>query len=103
MRLVRQIRTVNLTTMNCYLAQNGFIQQDRWSYEILLDRKDNKRSKLVFCHFRGEIDIICQRCKEAGMDTASFDGRTPRDERERLLQSSCDVLVLQIQNCLRRP
>ena len=31
------------------------------------------------------------------MEVANFDGRTPKDERERLLQSSCDVLVLQIQ------
>ena len=65
--------------------------------QILINRKDNQRSKLVFCHFRGEIDMICQRCKDAGMEVANFDGRTPKDERERLLQSSCDVLVLQIQ------
>ena len=31
------------------------------------------------------------------MEVANFDGRTPKDERERLIQSSCDVLVLQIQ------
>ena len=65
--------------------------------KVLIDRKDNNRSKLVFCHFRGEIDMICKRCREAGMEVANFDGRTPKDERERLLQSSCEVLVLQIQ------
>ena len=65
--------------------------------KVILERKDNKRNKLVFCHFREEIDIICKRCREAKMDVASFDGRTQKYEREKLLQSSCDVLVLQIQ------
>lgn len=65
--------------------------------KILKNRKDNNRSKLVFCHFREEIDIVCERATAEGMSVARFDGRTPKDERERLLQSNIDVLVLQIQ------
>ena len=65
--------------------------------DVLKKRQNNKRCKLVFCHFRGEIDALCERAAREGMSVARFDGRTPKDERERLLQSKCDVLVLQIQ------
>jgi Superfamily II DNA/RNA helicases, SNF2 family len=51
----------------------------------------------VFCHFREEIDIIRQRLVSKGVITGTFDGRTSKEEREILLQSQCDVLILQIQ------
>ena len=64
---------------------------------MLIERRGNERRKLVFCHYRGEIDLIENKVFEAGMKVGVFDGRTPRKEREELLKNmDMDVLVLQI-------
>jgi SNF2 family DNA or RNA helicase len=56
-----------------------------------------RRSKLVFCHYRGEIDVIAQRLAQQGLCVETFDGRTPVSQRDRILNDACDVLILQIQ------
>ena len=56
-----------------------------------------QRSKLVFCHYRGEIDIIAERLERNGLQVATFDGRTSPDERNQILTEHTDVLILQIQ------
>ena len=64
---------------------------------MLIERRDNGRRKLVFCHYRGEIDLIVKQVCEAGMKVGVFDGRTPKKVREELLKDlELDVLVLQI-------
>ena len=63
----------------------------------ILSRKDNKNAKLVFCHFRGEIDFMKNRLTEEGLAVETFDGRVKASERERILAGKCDVLLLQIQ------
>lgn len=55
----------------------------------------NGRAKLVFCHFRGEIDAIQARLK--GQRVASFDGRVKPSERKAILSEPVDVLLCQIQ------
>ena len=63
----------------------------------ILSRKENKNAKLVFCHFRGEIDFIKDKLTEGGMHVETFDGRVKAGDRERILGGECDVLILQIQ------
>ena len=63
----------------------------------IIQRKDNKRAKLIFCHYRREIDFIQNSLRNAGMSVATFDGRTPPKERNHILTSEWDVLILQIQ------
>lgn len=63
----------------------------------IVERKNNKNSKIVFCHYRGEIDEIQQRLLRHELSVETFDGRTPQHERERILTTTCDVLILQIQ------
>ncbi len=63
----------------------------------IISRKDNNRGKLVFCHFRGEIDIIADKLKACGLDVNTFDGRTSHRQRSAILEGKCDVLILQIQ------
>jgi SNF2 family DNA or RNA helicase len=66
----------------------------------LIERKNNGRQKLIFCHFRGEIDYIKKSLEEQGqMKIMTFDGRTPEKERKEALSSEnrIDVLILQIQ------
>lgn len=64
----------------------------------VLERKDNGKSKLIFCQFRGEIDALKSRLISGGMRyVETFDGRTLTGERNRIIQGRCDALVLQIQ------
>ena len=51
----------------------------------LTKRKGNGNRKLIFCHYRSEIDEICRQLSAAGISMAVVDGRTPRKERETLL------------------
>ena len=60
-------------------------------------RRQNGRSKLVFCHYRGEIDEISRRLKEANLNVQTLDGRTSQNVREEILLNKTDVLILQIQ------
>ncbi len=64
--------------------------------EKIVERKDNKRAKLVFCHYRGEIDIIAQRLQSEDLSVQKFDGRTSHAARAEILTTPCDVLILQI-------
>jgi len=64
----------------------------------ILERKDNGCGKLIFCHFREEIDEIANRLKVGGMTkVATFDGRTTAGKRYDILNDKNDALILQIQ------
>lgn len=64
----------------------------------ILERKDNGCGKLIFCHFREEIDEIAERLRRGGMEkVATFDGRTSNGNRHAILSEKNDALILQIQ------
>ena len=65
----------------------------------ILQNKDNDKRKLVFCHYRAEIDILKEKLEAEGhLRVEIFDGRIKQDDREQILQSKeIDVLILQIQ------
>jgi len=66
----------------------------------LIERKNNGRQKLIFCHFRGEIDYIKKILEEQGqMKIMTLDGRTTEKERKEALsrENRIDALILQIQ------
>ena len=63
----------------------------------ILARRDNGKGKLVFCHFRGEIDFLQHRLMHEGMSVETFDGRVNTADRSAILEGICDVLILQIQ------
>jgi SNF2 family DNA or RNA helicase len=69
----------------------------------ILSRKDNGKRKIVFCHFRGEIDYIQQRLLTAfpSLVVRYLDGRTSESERRVILapDAAINVLILQIQTC----
>ena len=69
----------------------------------ILSRKDNGKRKIVFCHFRGEIDYIQARLTTAfpSLVVRYLDGRTKENERRKILapDAEIDVLILQIQTC----
>ena len=64
----------------------------------ILVNKDNGNGKIVFCHFREEIDTIAQRLRHGGVSKiATFDGRISNGKRQGILNEKNDVLILQIQ------
>ena len=63
----------------------------------LLERQNNNRKKLVFCHYRNEIDQIYEIMKANNISCEFFDGRVSSAERQQILQNSPDVLILQTQ------
>jgi hypothetical protein len=60
-------------------------------------RLGQRRGKLVFCHYRQEIDKIAERLRKHSLHVETFDGRTSTKHRNRILTEECDVLILQIQ------
>jgi SNF2 family DNA or RNA helicase len=63
----------------------------------IVSQKNGKR-KLIFCHFRGEIDVLEDNLSKHGYKVKTFDGRIGTKERERILMNDdCEVLILQIQ------
>lgn len=63
----------------------------------VLERRYNNRSKIIFCHYRGEIDELFVRFEKKGLGVVFLDGRTSKTERDNILNSSPDVMILQIQ------
>jgi SNF2 family DNA or RNA helicase len=64
----------------------------------ILERKANGCGKLIFCHFREEIDEIAHRLRKGGMtNVATFDGRTSNGKRYDILNEKNEALILQIQ------
>lgn len=55
--------------------------------KTILNRKDNERPKLVFCHFKGEIDIIKRRL-EPDFDIQVIDGRTTDKQKKEILKNT---------------
>ena len=66
--------------------------------ETLIERKGNGNRKLVFCHYRAEIDWLCSRLIEGGVRCAAFDGRIKQRERVDIVNDEeLEAIVLQIQ------
>jgi len=62
----------------------------------IIERKNNNKAKLVFCHFKDEIDTIKDCLSRHGFSVETFDGRTKQLKRHEILTGKCDVLILQI-------
>ncbi len=69
-----------------------------YAVKKILERKDNGCGKIIFCHFREEIDEIATRLRNGGMKkVATLDGRTSNGKRFDVLNDKNDALILQIQ------
>lgn len=68
----------------------------------LMSRIDNNRRKIVFCHYRGEIDLIAALLEQKGVKVGKMDGRTGKKDRAKILEfkdnaSMPSIIVVQIQ------
>lgn len=78
-------------------AMNESSKLDKVS-ETILSRKENGKGKLIFCHYRKEIDELYRRLREGGMNNiAIFDGRVPYNKRQEILSQKKEAIILQIQ------
>jgi SNF2 family DNA or RNA helicase len=69
-----------------------------FAVQKILQRKGNGCGKIIFCHFREEIDEIETRLVNAGMtDVVKIDGRTSNSKRSKILSGKNEALILQIQ------
>lgn len=59
--------------------------------KTIQSRKDNQRPKLIFCHFKGEIDIIKRRL-ENDFDIQVIDGRTTNKQKQEILNASSSII-----------
>ena len=59
---------------------------------------DTQTKKLIFCHFRNEMDIIEEQLKLHNIKSAKIDGRIPsKKERSKILEDdSNEVLIIQL-------
>jgi SNF2 family DNA or RNA helicase len=100
--MVKQLdMLVNLGVMKDYSSyKDAFDHSSKLDAAVksILQRKDNGCGKLIFCHFREEIDEIATRLRNGGMTkVATFDGRTLGSKRYEILNEKNEALVLQIQ------
>lgn len=60
---------------------------------------EKEKKKIVFCHFRAEIDEIYRKLSSNNYKTEIIDGRTNNSKRISILNNvkNIDVLILQIQ------
>lgn len=96
--LPNMIRNTLLPRDNDYVGAVSSSSKMDAVVQTLLDRKANGNGKLVFCHFREEIDVLLNRLRESGFDNVEFfDGRVSQAKRIRILTGKFEVLILQIQ------
>ena len=61
-------------------------------------RKDNKRAKLLFCSYRGEIDLLKIKLLAEGFSVSVLDGRVSSKARQSIISDeTVDILILQTQ------
>lgn len=64
--------------------------------KLMLERKDNGKGKIVFCHYIDEIDMIASRLRAGGLvKVITYDGRNSGSTAK--LCQAADAIVLQIQ------
>jgi SNF2 family DNA or RNA helicase len=94
--IIRQINNDELDAPKNYVrALKGNSKLDA-VINLILSRKDNGNGKIIFCHFRKEIDLIAARLRNGGLQkVVTYDGRNSRTGIN--LADAADAIVLQIQ------
>ena len=66
----------------------------------IIKNKNNGCGKIVFCHFKDEIDELYKILINEGIEkVAIIDGRITKNKKNIILNSVYDVIILQIQSC----
>ena len=89
-------KMVKSFNVNDSLVVNSSSKLDSVVHAIM-ERKDNGNGKLVFCHFKEEMNEIAVRLRTGGLNVGILDGKITKNARQKLLNEKKDVLILQIQ------
>ena len=83
----------------CDGLRNALLQRSKLNGVLAtIMERDNGRSKIVFCHYRGEIDVLASELRKAGKTVGVLDGRTAGNgARTEVLTTKSDVLLMQYQ------
>ena len=82
-----------------FKAINGSSKLDA-VFNQVKERATNGNQKIVFCHFRMEMNELKHRFETIGLKTGIVDGRITGKKRTELLTTErLDVLILQINTC----
>jgi SNF2 family DNA or RNA helicase len=92
------VRIGVISSYDYYKEALNYSSKINYVIQNILSRKDNQRGKLIFCHYRDEIDEIARRLKDGGMTKiATLDGRICKSKRNDILNEKNNALILQIQ------
>jgi SNF2 family DNA or RNA helicase len=79
-----------------YLETLNYSSKMEALFKIMVEKKDNGKGKLVFCHFREEIDYIRDKLIEKGFkEVVVYDGRKEINIGD--IEKVTGVLIMQIQ------
>ena len=94
--IIRQLRDGELVEPENYITALKSNSKLDAVIQLILSRKDNGNGKIIFCHFRREIDLIAKRLRNGGLQkVVTYDGRNSRTGIN--LADAADAIVLQIQ------
>jgi SNF2 family DNA or RNA helicase len=94
--IIRQFREGELEEPQNYIKALKSNSKLDAVIKLILSRKDNGNGKIIFCHFRKEIDLIAKRLRNGGLQkVVTYDGRNSRTGIN--LADAADAIVLQIQ------
>jgi len=86
------------------LLTNDYLDTINYSSKLdavikcMVSRKANGKGKIVFCHYREEIDMIANRLKMEGFEkVVCYDGRNSGGKNLLLIAEPADALIIQIQ------
>ena len=96
---LEKLQDLNLLDEKLDLSKLGSFQSKiNYVLNTIKENKNNTNKKLVFCHYRKEINKIAVELQKSGIKVGVFDGRTSIEDRKNLVNNmDIDVLVLQIQ------
>jgi len=81
-----------------YVESSQYASKIDCLVRTIYERKDNAKGKIVFCHFRNEIDCIAQRLTKIGIQNLFiYDGRNSGSNMLKVITEQADIILLQIQ------
>ena len=101
-RVIRQMKKAGLVDAKTKIDDVKTASKATAIANHVMSRIENNRRKIIFCHYRGEIDLIAALLRKKGVNVGTLDGRTNKYDRSQILEfredgSMPDVIAVQIQ------
>ena len=101
-KAINRLKKIGLVDQKTKIGDVKTASKAKAVVKHVLKRIDNNRRKIIFCHYRGEIDLIAAMLRKNGVNVGTLDGRTKKKDRVKILEfredgSVPDVIAVQIQ------